>query len=40
MHMVQPALSMQIRNLEEELGAPLFDRNPRSVAPTIAGRHF
>jgi DNA-binding transcriptional LysR family regulator len=40
MHVVQPALSMQIRNLEEELGTVLFERNARGVAPTIAGRRF
>jgi DNA-binding transcriptional LysR family regulator len=39
-HVVQPALSMQIRNLEDELGTPLFERNPRGVEPTIAGRRF
>jgi DNA-binding transcriptional LysR family regulator len=39
-HVVQPALSMQIRNLEDELGTALFERNPRGVEPTIAGRRF
>ena len=39
-HVVQSALSMQIRNLEDELGASLFERNARGVEPTVAGRRF
>ena len=39
----QPALSMQMKELEEQLGAPLFERGPRHVRLTgfgeeIAGR--
>lgn len=37
LHIVQPALSMQIRSLEEELGGPLFQRTSRHVALTAAG---
>jgi DNA-binding transcriptional LysR family regulator len=40
MHVVQSALSMQVRNLEDELKTPLFERLPRGLEPTIAGRRF
>lgn len=33
----QPALSVQIRDLEAELGAPLFERGPRQVRLTALG---
>jgi LysR family nitrogen assimilation transcriptional regulator len=36
----QPGLSVQIRNLEEQLAVSLFDRTPRGVEPTVAGRRF
>lgn len=35
---VQPALSMQVRNLEEELNVVLFLRTPRGVIPTDFGK--
>jgi len=34
----QPSLSQQIRKLEAEVGQPLFDRLPRSIVLTEAGR--
>ncbi len=37
LHATQPALSAQIRELEESLGVKLFDRSTRSVALTRAG---
>lgn len=38
LHITQPPLSIQIRLLEEEIGAPLFLRGPRHTALTDAGR--
>ena len=36
--MAQPGVSQQIRRLEEELGAPLFDRSGRIPWLTTAGK--
>lgn len=36
----QPALSAQIKNLEEHLGSLLFERTATGVLPTIAGEKF
>lgn len=38
LHVSQPALTREIRTLEERLGLPLFDRLPRGMQPTEAGR--
>ena len=40
MHMAQPAISMQIKNLEAELGVVLFERDQRGTRLTPAGRRF
>lgn len=38
LNIVQPALSMQIAKLEDELHQQLFERNAHGMAPTAAGR--
>lgn len=38
MNVVQPALSMQIAKLERELAQKLFERTPKRMIPTAAGR--
>lgn len=37
-HVAQPALTRQIRLLEEELGTRLLERHARGAYPTVAGR--
>ncbi|MBP7065790.1 LysR family transcriptional regulator [Ferrovibrio sp.] len=39
-NIVQPALSVHLRQLEEEFGLRLFERSPRGLEPTPAGDHF
>jgi LysR family transcriptional regulator, hydrogen peroxide-inducible genes activator len=38
--LAQPSLSQQLRKLEREVGQPLFDRLPRGVVLTEAGRRL
>ena len=38
LYLTQPAVTLQIKALEEELGVPLFDRTENRVALTEAGR--
>ncbi|MFL9948361.1 LysR family transcriptional regulator [Paraburkholderia agricolaris] len=40
LHLSQPALTVQIRRLEETVGMRLFDRNSRNVALTPTGREL
>ncbi|MGR6808278.1 LysR substrate-binding domain-containing protein (plasmid) [Sphaerotilus natans] len=38
--MAQPLLTRSVRALEQELGAPLFERGPRGMTLTLAGQAF
>ena len=40
LHVVQPALSRQLKQLEDELGIPLFERNRLGMVLTVPGRRF
>ena len=40
LHVSQPGISRQIRDLEDEIGFPLFERSAKSVRLTAAGKVF
>ena len=40
LHLTPPAVSMQIKELEEQVGLPLFDRGGRTVALTTTGEYL
>lgn len=40
LHLTQPAVSMQVRQLEEELGLPLFEKLGRGITLTEAGQEL
>jgi len=39
-HIAQPALTVHVQQMEEELNVKLFERSAHGVNPTPAGRHF
>lgn len=39
LHLTPPAISMQVKELEEQVGLPLFDRSGRSVSLTTVGEY-
>ena len=39
-YMNQPHLSKIIRELERDLGCPIFDRTSRGMIPTVRGEEF
>jgi LysR family transcriptional regulator, nitrogen assimilation regulatory protein len=39
-HIAQPALSVHIQQLEDDLGVKLFERSAHGMTPVPAGRHF
>lgn len=40
LHISQPPLTRQLKSLEAELGAPLFERTPRGMRLLPAGERF
>jgi DNA-binding transcriptional LysR family regulator len=40
LHLTPPAVSMQVKELESQVGLPLFDRQGRSVVLSTAGEYF
>jgi DNA-binding transcriptional LysR family regulator len=40
LHLTPPAISMQIKELEAQVGLPLFDRSGRSVVLTVTGEYL
>ena len=40
LHLTAPAVSMQVREIETQLGLPLFDRRHRQLALSAAGERF
>jgi DNA-binding transcriptional LysR family regulator len=40
LHLTQPALTRQVKDLEDELGVPLFIRGTNAVTLTSAGELF
>ena len=40
LHLTPPAVSMQVKELESQVGLQLFDRQGRTATLTSAGEHF
>jgi DNA-binding transcriptional LysR family regulator len=40
LHLTPPAVSMQVKELESQVGLPLFDRHGRQVSLSTAGEYF
>jgi len=40
LHLTPPAVSMQVKEIESQVGLPLFDRRGRSVVLSTAGEYF
>ena len=40
LHLTPPAVSMQIKEIESQVGLPLFDRRGRQVSLSTAGEYF
>lgn len=40
LHLTPPAISMQIKEIESQVGLPLFDRHGRAVSLSTAGEYF
>jgi DNA-binding transcriptional LysR family regulator len=40
LHLTPPAVSMQLKEVESQVGLPLFDRTGRRIALSIAGEYF
>ncbi len=40
LHLTAPAVSMQVKEMEHQVGLPLFDRQGRSVTLSTAGEYF
>ena len=40
LHLTPPAVSMQVKELESQVGLPLFDREGRQVSLSTAGEYF
>jgi DNA-binding transcriptional LysR family regulator len=39
LHLTQPAVSMQIKHLEDYVGKPLFERHSKTIVLTDAGKY-